>query len=92
MAARQQMNVTTPQYESEYDYGFIRPTGVQKPFSGSTNASLDDRIQHYLAKTGDYGKAFDMAYKEARISSKYGGQRMNDGGYVLASNVFPFIL
>jgi hypothetical protein len=92
MAARQQMNVTTPQYESEYDYGFIRPTGVQKPFSGSTNASLDDRIQHYLAKTGDYATAFDMAYKEARISSKYGGQRMNDGGYVLGSNVFPFIL
>ena len=57
-----------------------------------TGATFDDRIQHYLGRTGDYAQAFDMAYKEARIKSQYGGQRMADGGYVLASNVFPFIL
>jgi hypothetical protein len=28
--------------------------------------------------------AFEMAYKEARISKKH-------GGYVMATNVFPFI-
>lgn len=92
MATRQQMNVTTPQYASEYDYGFITPTGVEKPFNGATGATLEDRIQYYLAKTGDYATAFDMAYKEARLSSKYGGQKMNGGGYVLANNAFPFIL
>lgn len=92
MAARQQMGVTTPQYGSDYDQGFIYATGVEKPFSGGAGSSLDDRIQHYLAKTGDYAKAFDMAYKEARLSSKYGGQRMDNGGYVFGTNTFPFIL
>ena len=92
MVLKQQMGVTTPQYGSEYDQGFIYATGVEKPFSGGAGSSLDDRIQHYLAKTGDYAKAFDMAYKEARISSKYGGQRMDNGGYVFATNAFPFIL
>ena len=92
MGKRQNMNVTTPQYASEYDYGFITPTGVEKPLTGSTSATLEDRIQYYLAKTGDYQKAFDMDYKEARLKSQYGGQTMADGGYVLASNVFPFII
>jgi hypothetical protein len=92
MAARQNMNVTTPQYASEYEYGFIAPTGVQKPFTGVGGATLEDRIQHYLAKTGDYQEAFDMAYKEARLKSQYGGQLLANGGYVLASNVFPFIM
>lgn len=92
MGKRQNMNVTTPQYASEYDYGFITPTGVEKPLTGATGATLEDRIQYYLAKTGDYQKAFDMAYKEARLKSRYGGQTMADGGYVMASNVFPFIL
>jgi len=92
MGNRQKTNVLTPQYASEYDYGFITPTGVEKPLTGSTSATLEDRIQYYLAKTGDYQKAFDMAYKEARLKSQYGGQTMADGGYVLASNVFPFII
>ena len=84
MGRRQNMNVTTPQYAAEYDYGFITPTGVEKPLTGANGASLEDRIQYYLAKTGDYQKAFEMAYKEARISKKH-------GGYVGASNVYPFI-
>jgi hypothetical protein len=84
MGRRQNMNVTTPQYASEYDYGFITPTGVEKPLTGANGATLEDRIQYYLAKTGDYQKAFEMAYKEARISKKH-------GGYVMATNVFPFI-
>ena len=92
MGNRQKTNVLTPQYASEYDYGFITPTGVEKPLTGSTSATLEDRIQYYLAKTGDYQKAFDMAYKEARLKSQYGGQTMADGGYVMASNVFPFII
>ena len=92
MGARQNMNVLTPQYASEYDYGFITPTGVEKPLTGATGATLEDRIQHYLGRTGDYAQAFDMAYKEARLKSQFGGQRMGNGGYVLASNVFPFLL
>jgi hypothetical protein len=92
MGARQNMNVLTPQYASEYDYGFITPTGVEKPLTGASGATLEDRIQHYLGRTGDYAQAFDMAYKEARLKSQFGGQRMGNGGYVLASNVFPFLL
>jgi hypothetical protein len=92
MGARQQMNVTTPQYMSEYDYGFITPTGVEKPLTGANGQSLDDRIQYYLGKTGDYQKAFDMAYKEARIKSQYGGEPFEKGGYVFANTTYPFFL
>ena len=92
MAMRQMQNTLTPQYASEYDQGFTYATGVPKPFTGVTGSTLDDRIQHYLGRTGDYAEAFDMAYKEARLKSQYGGQPFARGGYVLGSNVFPFIL
>lgn len=92
MGARQQMNVTTPQYMSEYDYGFITPTGVEKPLTGANGQSLEDRIQYYLGKTGDYEKAFDMAYKETRIKSQYGGEPFEKGGYVYATTTYPFFL
>jgi hypothetical protein len=93
MAARQQMNVTTPQYASEYDYGFIEPTGVEKPFTGANGATMEDRIQYYIKKTGDYDKAFDMAYKEARLNktTKKGGElTFKKGGYYLGESAYPF--
>ncbi len=92
MGRRQNMNVTTPQYMSEYDYGFVTPTGMEKPLTGANGQTLEDRIQYYLAKTGDYQKAFDMAYKEARIKSQYGGEPFADGGYVFGTTTYPFIL
>ena len=92
MGRRQNMNVTTPQYMSEYDYGFVTPTGIEKPLTGANGQTLEDRIQYYLAKTGDYQKAFDMAYKEARIKSQYGGEPFADGGYVFGTTTYPFIL
>jgi len=92
MGRRQNINVTTPQYMSEYDYGFITPTGMEKPLTGANGQTLEDRIQYYLAKTGDYQKAFDMAYKEARIKSQYGGEPFADGGYVFGTTTYPFIL
>jgi len=92
MGARQQMNVTTPQYMSEYDYGFITPTGLEKPLTGANGQTLEDRIQYYLGKTGDYEKAFDMAYKETRIKSQYGGEPFEKGGYVYATTTYPFFL
>jgi hypothetical protein len=84
MAARQNLNITTPQYASEYDYGLIYPTGVQKPLTGATGASFEDRIQYYLSKTGDYQKAFEMAYKEARMN------KAQYGGYIYSDMVYPF--
>jgi hypothetical protein len=92
MGRRQNINVTTPQYMSEYDYGFITPTGVEKPLTGAGGQSFEDRIQYYLSKTGDYQKAFDMAYKEARMSKQFGGESFADGGYILAGSMYPFIL
>lgn len=86
MAQRQQMNVTTPQYMSEYDYGFITPTGAQRPFTGEGGATFEDRVQYYLGKTGNYDKAFDMAWKEARLNK---GKK---GGFVYTDSVFPFII
>jgi len=92
MGRRQNINATTPQYMSEYDYGFITPTGVEKPLTGAGGQSFEDRIQYYLSKTGDYQKAFDMAYKEARMSKQFGGESFADGGYILAGSMYPFIL
>jgi hypothetical protein len=92
MGRRQNINVTTPQYMSEYDYGFITPTGIEKPLTGAGGQSFEDRIQYYLSKTGDYQKAFDMAYKEARMLKQFGGESFADGGYILAGSMYPFIL
>lgn len=86
MALRQQMNTTTPQYVSEYDYGFITPTGALRPFTGETGDTFEDRIKYYLSKTGDYNKAFDMAWKEARLN------KSKKGGFVLGTNAFPFMI
>jgi hypothetical protein len=93
MRAIQNANVTTPQYAAEYDYGFISPTGVEKPLTGANGATMEDRIQYYLAKTGDYQKAFDMAYKEARLNkTKNGGElTFKKGGYYLGESAYPFI-
>jgi hypothetical protein len=85
MTARQNLGVTTPQYGTDYDYGFIYPTGVEKPLVGGTGASFEDRIEYYLSKTGDYPKAFDMAYKEARMN------RAQYGGYIYGDTIYPFM-
>jgi hypothetical protein len=92
MAKIQNMGTLQPQYAASYEDKFVYPTGVQKPLTGAGGASFEDRIQYYLGKTGDYDKAFDKAYKEARLRSQYGGQPYANGGYVLGNNAFPFIL
>ena len=92
MSNIQKANTMYPQYNAEYDYGMIYPTGVEKPLTGAGGQSFDDRVQFYLAKTGDYQKAFDMAYKEAILSKQQGGETYKKGGYILASNMYPFIL
>ena len=94
MADIQKINTRTPQFAGDYENEFVYNTGVEKPFTGAGGgSSLEDRITYYAGKTGDYNKAFDMAYKEARLNkSMYGGQRMANGGYVLASNIYPFLL
>lgn len=93
MADIQKLNTTKPQFAADYENEFVYPTGVEKPFTGGGGSSFEDRITYYAGKTGDYDKAFDMAYKEARLNKgMYGGQRMANGGYVLASNIYPFLL
>lgn len=87
------LNTTNKQFAADYENEFVYPTGVEKPFTGAGGSSFEDRITYYAGKTGDYDKAFDMAYKEARLNKgMYGGQRMANGGYVLASNIYPFLL
>jgi hypothetical protein len=93
MAQLQQVNKGSNQFNADYENEFVYNTGVQKPFTGAGSASLEDRTNYYLGKTGDYDKAFEMAYKEGRLNkTRLGGQRLANGGYVLASNVYPFIL
>jgi hypothetical protein len=93
MAQLQQINKTSNQYNADYENEFVYNTGVQKPFTGATGANLEDRTNYYLSKTGDYDKAWDKAYKEARLyKTKTGGQKRTKGGYVLGNSAFPFIL
>lgn len=91
MAARYNRNQITPQFNEEYELGMMYPTGVQKPFTGAYNPSLEDRAEHYSKRTGNYGEAWDMAYKEAMLNERK-KKSMRNGGYVLANNVFPFII
>lgn len=92
MAQKQNQNTLYPQYNTSYDLGFVYPTGVEKPLTGSTQAGFQDRVDYWTEQAGgDKKTGFDMAWKEARLQGKFGGY-MADGGYVLASNVFPFIL
>jgi hypothetical protein len=93
MAQLQQVNKGSNQFNADYENEFVYHTGVQKPFTGATNATLEDRTNYYLSKTGDYDKAWDKAYKEARLyKTKTGGQKRTKGGYVLGNSAFPFIL
>lgn len=88
MALRQQMNVTTPQYASEYDYGFVYPTGIEKPLTGATGATLDELTEKHIRKGVPYEKAYQLALRE--MKTKYGGQKMGNGGYVWVDNIYPF--
>ena len=92
MAQRQNQGILYPQYASTYDEGFVYPTGVEKPFNEEVSPGFNDRYAYWTEEAGgDKTKGFDMAWKEARLKSKFGGT-MAHGGYVLASNAFPFLL
>ena len=92
MAQRQNQGILYPQYASTYDEGFVYPTGVEKPLTGEVSPGFNDRYAYWTEQAGgDKTKGFDMAWKEARLKSKFGGT-MAHGGYVLASNAFPFLL
>jgi hypothetical protein len=88
MALKQKMNATTPQYAAEYDYGMVYPTGVEKPLTGATGATLDDLTRKHVEKGVPYKDAYTLALRE--MKSKYGGQRMKNGGYVWVDNIYPF--
>lgn len=88
MAARHNMNITTPQYAAEYDYGMVSPTGIEKPLTGATGATLDDLTRKHVEKGVPYKDAYTLALRE--MKSKYGGQRMKNGGYVWVDNIYPF--
>ena len=92
MAQRQNQGILYPQYASTYDEGFVYPTGVEKPFNEEVSPGFNDRYAYWTEQAGgDKKQGFDMAWKEARLKSKFGGT-MAHGGYVLASNAFPFLL
>lgn len=88
MALRQNTNATTPQFAAEYDYGMVYPTGVEKPLTGATGATLDDLTRKHVEKGVPYKDAYTLALRE--MKSKYGGQRMKNGGYVWVDNIYPF--
>jgi hypothetical protein len=88
MVAKFNANTTTPQYAAEYDYGMVYPTGVEKPLTGATGATLDDLTRKHVEKGVPYKDAYTLALRE--MKSKYGGQRMKNGGYVWVDNIYPF--
>jgi hypothetical protein len=84
MADRYNLRQTTPQFGSEYEMGYVYPTGVEKPLTGATGSTYDDRVQYWLSRTGDIEKAADIAYKESRVN------KAQHGGYIYSDMVFPF--
>jgi hypothetical protein len=88
MAARQNMNVTTPQYGSEYDYGFVYPTGREKPFTGATGPDRDARIDAHMKGGMTYKEAVDTILKEDRLYKN----TAKKGGYVYTDSWNTFIM
>jgi hypothetical protein len=88
MAARQNMNVTTPQYASEYDYGFVYPTGREKPFTGVGGADRDARINAHMKNGMTYKEAVDTILKEDRLYKN----TAKKGGYVYTDSWNTFII
>ena len=84
MQHMQNLGTTTPQYAPEYDYGFIYPTGVEKPLTGATGPNIDALVRKHTEKNVPYEKAYNMALRE--LSGK------KHGGYVYGTNAFPFLL
>ena len=84
MQHMQNLGTTTPQYAPEYDYGFIYPTGVEKPLTGATGPNIDALRRKHEEKGVPYEKAYNMALRE--LSGK------KHGGYVFGTNAFPFLL
>ena len=84
MQHMQNLGTTTPQYAPEYDYGFIYPTGVEKPLTGATGPNIDALVRKHTEKGVPYEKAYNMALRE--LSGK------KHGGYVFGTNAFPFLL
>ena len=94
MAKTQQLAITTPQYAPSYDTGFIYSTGVQKPLTGEITEDELDVMTRRNQEKGivDYKEARQLAIQEARLRKSRSGGAMAHGGYVLASNAFPFLL
>ena len=93
MVKRQQMNTMYPQYAAEYHKGFITPTGR----GGTPVPEKPVGIEDYAAMLAQAKGAFQddelaRKYVEAQmgIKGQYGGQYAK-GGYVMGSNVFPFM-
>ena len=94
MAKTQQLAITTPQYAPSYDTGFIYSTGVEKPLTGEITEDELDAMTRRNQEKGivDYKEARQLAIQEARLKRSRSGGAMAHGGYVLASNAFPFLL
>ena len=92
MVKRQNLNTMYPQYASEYHKGFIYPTGRGRTPVPEKPVGIED----YAAMLAQAKQAFQddelaRKYVEAQMGiSRYGGE-FAKGGYVMGSNVFPFM-
>ena len=87
------VQMTTPQYGAEYDYGMVYHTGVPKtpnPVGGA--ATMEDRVKQHMSNGATYKEAYDIALREARLQqSRYGGS-FADGGFLYGDVTFPFLM
>ena len=92
MTKRQNLNTMYPQYASEYHKGFIYPTGRGRTPVPEKPVGIED----YAAMLAQAKQAFQddelaRKYVESQMGiSRYGGE-FAKGGYVMGSNVFPFM-
>lgn len=92
MADLQKVQVGTPQYGAEYDYGMIYHTGVPKTPNPIYSAGMEDAVKKHMANGATYKEAYDIALREARLQqSRYGGS-FADGGFLYGDVTFPFLM
>jgi hypothetical protein len=83
-------NQVTPQFNTEYDYGMMYHTGVEKPLTGATGPTKEDIVREHMRNGMTYEKANYLALKE--LKGKFGGQLYANGGYVYVDSWNPFIM
>jgi hypothetical protein len=88
------IQMTTPQFGAEYDYGMVYHTGVPKtpnPLGGGE--TYQQKVDRHMRNGSDYDKAADRALREMAMEQKNSGVSFGKkGGYIFGIYPGPFTM